>query len=374
MRGVLARLGGHGGDRGGVAVIVAVLLGGGVLLGMTAYVVDVGNLMSEREQLLSGADSAALSVAESCARVGGTCPDTNLATTQADRNAKDGVSDVDTGTPCGWETKGRLPTCPAPNTNLTACMNVPPPVGVSWVEVRTSTKLPDGTTVLPPSFAGAVLPGYHGSTVGACSRVAWGSPSGGLALTFSTCEWDNSTNNGTSFYAPPPSVPPASAEQAITVHQPHSNTCGAGPSGWDASGGFGWLDDPNSTCQVVVAPDGSYGAKPGAPASQPCKTALQDAYDNRTVLVLPVYDGVKGTGQNTTYHISGYAGFVVTGYQLPGFSAKSWLTGATDCGGGGGGKSTTCVLGYFVGPLDLFTGQTPGPGPNLGVTVFKTVG
>jgi hypothetical protein len=244
---------------------------------------------------------------------------------------------------------------------------------VSWVEVRTSTKMTDGTTVLPPSFAGAVVPGYTGTTVGACSRVAWGSPSGGLALTLSICEWNTSTGTGSSYYAPPPFVPPKSAEQTITIHQPQANTCGAGPAGWDAPGGFGWLDDPNSTCQVVVAPDGSYGGDTGASPSKPCKAALQDAYNNKSVLVLPVYDGVKATGQNTTYHILGYAGFVVTGYQLPGLSATSWLTGAASCGGGRG-ASKTCVLGYFVGPVDLFTGQTPGPGPNLGVTVFKTVG
>ena len=52
------------------------------------------------------------------------------------------------------------------------------------------------------------------------------------------------------------------------------------------------------------------------------KDALQGAYDHRTVVVLPVYDGVRDNGQNTTYHIYGYAGFVVTGYQLPGFSAS----------------------------------------------------
>lgn len=395
MTGVLGRLRGRGRDRGSVAVIVGVLLAGGVLLGMAAYVVDVGNLTSEREQLLSGADSAAMAVAEGCARAGGACPDTTRAGDQANRNAKDGASNVQPGTPCGWDTKGRLSACPPPVDNLTACLNRPIPAGVSWVEVRTSTRLPDGTTVLPPTFAGAVVPGYHGSTVGACSRVAWGSPSGGLALTLSICEWNTSTGNGHSYYDPPPYVPPRSAEEAIVLHQPHSNTCGAGPPGWDAPGGFGWLDDPNKTCQVVIAPDGSYGGNPGVPVSKPCKDTLQNAYNNKTVLVLPVYDGVKNTGQNTTYDILGYAGFVVTGYQLPGFTAKSWLTGADSCpaapappagngngggnGGGGGGNgggnnSTDCVLGYFVGPVDLFTGQTPGPGPNLGVTVFKTVG
>src|ERR1043165_3858879 len=55
------------GERGAVAVTVAILLGGGVLLGFAALVVDVGQLYAEREELQSGADAAALAVAKACA-------------------------------------------------------------------------------------------------------------------------------------------------------------------------------------------------------------------------------------------------------------------------------------------------------------------
>ena len=48
------RLGHRAGrDRGAVSMIVGVLLAGGVLLGMTALVVDIGQLYAEREELQS---------------------------------------------------------------------------------------------------------------------------------------------------------------------------------------------------------------------------------------------------------------------------------------------------------------------------------
>src|SRR5947208_3628329 len=57
----------RGHDRGAVAGLVAVLLSTGVLLGMAALSVDVGQLYAERRQVQNGADAAALAVAVSCA-------------------------------------------------------------------------------------------------------------------------------------------------------------------------------------------------------------------------------------------------------------------------------------------------------------------
>src|ERR1039457_1222087 len=58
-------------ERGAVGVLVAMMLGAGVLTGMGALVIDVGQLYQERAELQNGADAAALAVAESCAT--GTC-------------------------------------------------------------------------------------------------------------------------------------------------------------------------------------------------------------------------------------------------------------------------------------------------------------
>ena len=47
--------------------MVALLFGGGVLMGLGALVIDVGQLYQERAELQDGADAAALGVAKSCA-------------------------------------------------------------------------------------------------------------------------------------------------------------------------------------------------------------------------------------------------------------------------------------------------------------------
>src|SRR5688572_8128324 len=93
--GVLDRLAGRRAgrdDRGAVAVTVAILLGGGVLLGVLALVIDVGRLYVERTVLQTSADSAALGVAKACSQDDSPhCDDQtaveSLAQTMADLNA-----------------------------------------------------------------------------------------------------------------------------------------------------------------------------------------------------------------------------------------------------------------------------------------------
>ncbi len=71
-------------ERGVIGVLVAVMIGGGVLTGMGALVVDLGQLYQERAELQNGADAAALGVAKSCAL--GTCTP-SVAGQLADANA-----------------------------------------------------------------------------------------------------------------------------------------------------------------------------------------------------------------------------------------------------------------------------------------------
>ena len=72
-------------ERGAIGIIVAVLLGAGVLTGMGALVVDVGQLYQERAELQDSADAAALGVARSCIVLGLCNP--ILAPFYADANA-----------------------------------------------------------------------------------------------------------------------------------------------------------------------------------------------------------------------------------------------------------------------------------------------
>jgi hypothetical protein len=353
MRRLRARLAGHGrGDRGAIAVIVALLLGSGVLLGMAAMVVDLGNIYVEREQLQSGADAGAVKIAQSCATDPSGCASSalDIARTYADRNSGRGSAGVSV---CG---RGReLTDCPAPSGALSDCIGAAPASG-NYVEVRTSTLLPDGSTALPPAFAQAIVGGYRGPTVAACARAAWGTPSSAqLAMAISLCEWNTYTTNGTSFPNPP-------VEQVIDLHKDtDSGTCQpAGPAG-----GFGWLDDQKGDCRTPVVANGTYQGDPGDNVSQGCRDLLS-GFSSRPVL-MPIYNAVRGQGSDLTYTLAGFAAFVVTGWQLPGFVASSTLTGRSACD-----DSNACIFGYFL-RTTLPGGGAMG-GPDLGATVIRLVG
>ncbi|MFB9880783.1 pilus assembly protein TadG-related protein [Planobispora siamensis] len=367
LRGLRARW--RGGDEGGIAVLVCVLLAGGVLLGMGALAIDVGRLYAEREELQSGADAAAVAVAEQCARDAGRCGTAPLATARryADVNAKDGTSAVETL--CG-RTAGGLPGCPPPATNLTACIGDPPATSV-YVEARTLSRRPDGSTLLPPILAQTLLgrDDYAGAEVRACARAAWGPPlrARGLGLTVSLCEWRQATAEGTAFAPAPPAAAPASAEVALYLHTTTARHCTTRGSGGDNPGGFGWLDDLDDSCSVMVEADGTYGGDPGVSASQECQEVLADLRGDGALTYLPIFRAVAGTGQNTVYTIEGFAPFVITGYALPGFSEASSLTGRRYCSG-----SDKCVYGYFTRALIPVKGTIGGP--DLGASIVTLIG
>ena len=136
------------GGRGAVGVLVAVLIGAGVLFGMGALVIDVGQLYQNRAELQNGADAAALAVAKSCAA--GTCAP-SIATQYATANAsnltggKAKVNLVCAASTARTGGDGHLPgraknVCPAN-----------PPAGPNYVDVETSTLLPNGSTCCRPS-------------------------------------------------------------------------------------------------------------------------------------------------------------------------------------------------------------------------------
>ncbi|HET9517713.1 MAG TPA: pilus assembly protein TadG-related protein [Actinoplanes sp.] len=363
----LIRRGRRATDEGAVAATLAVVLGTGVLLGMAAVVVDVGRLYAEREQLQSGADAAAWTVAETCVQEPDQCADQAASAGQyADVNAADGAADI--AEICGRGSG--LPTCPAAATNRTACLGTAPATG-NYAEVRTSTRRSDGDTLLPATFARFFTGDDSGTSVAACSRVAWGPPrsTSGLAVTFSTCEWNEATDSGATVWSSSAGVPPTSLERVIRLKgSAGETTCPAGPSGWDAPGGFGWLDDDTGDCTTTVELDGSFGGDTGSSVSIACRAALSALRDERRAGLIAIYDGITGTGTGTTYHLAGFASFVLTGYYQAGFTAPSWLTGRHWCGG-----SERCLYGYFTRGLVPTTGIAI-DGPDLGLSVVTLVG
>jgi Flp pilus assembly protein TadG len=357
------------GERGAIGVLVALLISGGVLFGMGALVIDVGQLYQNRAELQDGADAGALAVAKSC--VGGACAP-SIATQYATANASrltGGSAAVNLV--CG---SGSLGACPA-STGLIYDCPAAPPAGTNYVDVYTSTKLANGSTLLPPAFAGTLLGngGYKGSTVRACAQAEWGSPltTTVSGVTISACEWDKATSSGTSFAPPPPYPPnPLPAASYDRVLQLHGSSSGGGcptePAGADAPGNFGWTDDPNGNCTVFVS-NNTYGGNTGNSVSGDCQTLLYNVWSTKSLIFIPVYVSVSGTGANATYTLKGFAAFVVTGYHMPSFKQSDWLNPANDCKG-----SSTCLNGYFTQGLIPSTGALGGT--NLGASIIKLAG
>jgi Putative Flp pilus-assembly TadE/G-like len=347
-------------ERGAIGVLVAVLLGAGVLTGMGALVVDVGQLYQERAELQNAADAAALGVAKSC--VLGFC-DPGVAVQYADANASrltGGVAGV--SLVCG--SGAGLGLCPPSNGKLTDC---PPPVGPNYVNVYTSTETGSGSTLLPPVFGRALLgTSYQGTTVLACAQATWGAPAAAttIALTISACEWDQATNQGTSF-APPPPYPPDPApspflDQVLKLNSATGTGCASEPSGADEAGTFGWLADSGSDCKTAVSPPTMTGRN-RTTVSSSCQQLLQSAQNNTTPLLVPIYVAASDRGAPTVYTLKGFAEFVVTGYNLDmgpftaPFFASDWLNPANDCSG-----TTYCINGFFTHGVIPSTGSWNG--------------
>ena len=359
------------GDRGAVTTLVAVLLAGNVLLGMAALAVDVGLLYVEREELQSGADAAALAVAKVCAANRTACDGPameQIAVDYADRNARDEESDAAV---CGrvLDSGGHnlLPACDAGPSNLTGCIGSPPPHPTPYVEVRTSTRLPDGSTALPPVFAGAVT-GTDGVTVAACARVGWGPVTEARvepAMAISKCEFDAATDHGTVFQPPPGDTGYGGAEPGREVTLRWRPPNGGGCQG--IGNGFGWLTGAPNCGRTVRAGNWITG-RTSSTTPNGCLAHLNSAYTGRRPVPVAIFDNVDAPTHNNQFHIAGIAMFVVTGwYDDSGSSKPPALGGATKCSTG------FCVYGYFT--THLFRAGTGSTGAaHYGALYLKIIG
>lgn len=310
-------------DRGAIGVLVAVLFGGGVLLGMAAMVVDVGQIYQNRAELQNGADAGALAVARQCILSNCGAPMTT-ALSYANSNASALTGNAaDVKTVCGLDVQNpaALNPCPASieGTALTACPE-DPTNGASFVDVLASTKLANGSTLLPPVFARALVggPTYNGETVKACAQAEWGfaQAANTLALTISVCQWQDLTGGGGSGF-----------NTLVPVYIKGKAKQCAGPAGLNMPGGFDWLQTTNtSPCTAYInLTTSTTVSSTGAAVSSGCKTALQNDINARASVFVPVFGcpdpptavpwcPVTGTGANAQYYIIGLASFVITGY------------------------------------------------------------
>lgn len=367
-------------ERGAIGVLIGVLIAGGVLLGVGALVIDVGRLYQNRAELQNGADAAALAVARSCAL--GSC-DPTVAANYATANASS-LTGHEANVDCviGSLSSLSLGTCPTSGSTLVNCPPAPasPPANGGYVDVHTSTRTPSGT-LLPPALSATLLgitTYKNGVNVKACAQAEWGPPSSAntIAFTISACTWDQATQGGTKFGSPPPyppnPLPDPSVDQVLQLHGSPGNTnpqgCPTEPAGADGPGNFGWTDDSGS-CSVNIN-NGTYGGNTGTSVSQDCAQAIYNDWLNKTVVFVPVYVTVGGTGTNSVYTLKGFGAFVITGFRLPGTSyspASDWLNPANNCTG-----DNFCINGFFTQKLIPSTGSLGGQ--NLGADVIELTG
>jgi hypothetical protein len=329
-------------DRGAVAALVSLLLASGVLLGMGAIVVDLGQLYAERQELQSGADASALSLAATCAQ--GSC-DHSSASGFANSNASDGKTRVDNV--CG--NGPGLSDCIDPVGNLSDCRGARPATG-KYVEVHAITLTAADKTLFPPTFAGALMgSGYKGETVTSCARARWGSPKfvlRALGLAISECALSQALGDPPAYSHPPPYSLFEPGEKLIRVR---NGGCGEGPGGM---GNLAWLDKTQGCTKKVD----SSTPTPGVPADDidfswetlgcTLAGALTASFDFHTVFILPVFSkGTKTNGHHADYTITGFAAFHFTSMGIPiagiSFWSQSsilpcWLK-----------AFTWCVEGYF---------------------------
>lgn len=419
-------------ERGAVAMLVAIFFGSGVLLGLAALTLDVGNINLDRRQLQNGADAAALSAARDC--VASLCPDpspttgsateqaqakTNYArlVTLADRNAgPDGATKlgrvdspvaagvVDPKAVCG--TLPGLPLCTV-DTNLGNLQECPPsPLASSVPFVRVHTQTLDKTrtkTLLPYSFGAAIAGVGSGANQQTCAAVAVGpaglSPS--LPFAFSACEWKKATGSGGAFRPLPPydsATNPANPAWETVVQFNAINGTDCTWNGHDFPGGFGWLCHDGSctppaasSCSITTSSEGWVDAITGFGGGNDCKDDIEKAVG--TVAYVPVFDCInpnknfcpnpvgveKSNGTHTYYHIQGYAAFFVTAVQIgtiskvwPGVPPNTYPTAASTTLCGPGGK---CLFGWFVKDLSPVPGSIIDPDAyNFGLLVLQNVG
>lgn len=392
MRRLEPRIRGFSARDDGISVTV-VLVSMLALLGVAAFVIDVGALYEERRQLQNGADAAVLAIAYECAEDVTACQVDPMTTAEAyvDANARDAMASA---------------------TNITF------DPAERWVQVEVETDSPSG--LLLPFFSQVF--GNLGFDVTASARATFGyalsTPT--IPLTLSTCEMDwqlskvdylggsTTISDGDGIWEPDeltrllthlesPNGGPV-AMQFFTKVPPGAQAtefpCLAKKNNLDAPGAFGWLDETACRSTVELFTWNLGGSNPGGNVPNDCKQQLLTwvgspplpivVYGPVTRPTGPSYsadpaghpncdnvptgdcdndddeDGASAQGTNTSYFPVTYLGLRIEGYILSG--NPTW------------GQGGTCANPPFNHPFAPQVGQICGYIYATGVSVGEVGG
>jgi Flp pilus assembly protein TadG len=365
-------------EDGATAVIVAILLT--ALVGMTAFVVDVGDLMWERRMLQTSAEAAALAVAIDCAQ--GDCQDFDTtARDYAEANNWRGAHVQDIVGPDGI----------APPT---------PGGGQVTVLARTGDRANDGQL---RQWFSAVLGRDEGLATQASATAVWGTTKivdSELPLVVSVCDWENYTGlswpptdaevatlpnletlkaeRPGPYYdvtlTPPDASHPSGFMPPITIHDSDpegADVCTTSPGfatqeGAKYPAGFGWIDPDVGLCGYEIRndDDGNQFVDAKGGLGLVGKNCLPPALGKAVVIpIFVAFYGNVGTGE---YEIITPAAFYLTGYaNVPGLADTAGAKDACKKGGAYFDSKTTCITGHFVQKLEA--GGTIVADPNAGV-------
>lgn len=330
-------------EDGAIAVVVALV--SLVLFAFVAIAVDAGQLYQERRELQNGADAAALAAAYDCAKGVIECSLTGLelndtVDSYANANANDGTS-----------------AAAMVELDLTA----------KFVTVETET-LSGGNGFLTHWFAWAfniLDPGADlaTTTVRAGATAEWDRVPGTLEifpLVFCLDTFNALTADGSAFGPP---------EYHIFYKTPSTPVeCPTSDQIYD--GGFGWLDleHPSytldaATCTLTINADewvpgiaggGARAAAPWPQCYRKLKEKIQqmDANPDAAPLLVPIFDGWRGSGANGEFHIAGFGALRPTGFHFGGTTNHPDNMACQN-------PSNRCVRGWFT---DFVTGGGSGSG------------
>lgn len=327
-------------ERGAVAVVVSLLMV--VLLAAGALAVDGGMLYAKRAQLQTGADAAALAVAQKCAK-SLTDPQCTSTSTLATSLAQSNMSANQAGI-----------------ASLT--------VDTTGQTVKAVTQpLQPGMQAGSVSLFLAQTIGIKSASLGATATVAWGSPSKGIApfpLAFSVCQVQGLVNG---------------AFQLLESHGSGANpSCNYGPSGQVVPGGFGWLvQDPGQCGATINIATAESGSDPGNNPPQNCGAVLQSWVNTlqagqQLVGLLPVFTAVTGTGSGSIYTLAGFAAYSIIGWNFGGSTPNNYNnqnpngSSALACTGNCRG-----IIGQFITYVSLDSVYQLGPSTSFGATIVK---
>jgi Flp pilus assembly protein TadG len=395
-------------EQGATSVVVIVLLVP-VLFGAAALSFDLGQLLWERRQVQNGADAAVMRAASLCVETPTSCPSgaTPALTALAGQNANDGFTTIQSlcGNLLAKAVQPALALCGSSSGAVIDCPTVPSSVGTNpYVEIRTTTKNPDGSTGIISKLNSVANGSTRSTTVGACARAAWGpaSPSSlnVLPVTMSFCDWKAQTGYPSANYPSGPLdtvVPaspygygsststnpwPASSWEHVVYTKGNPTTCPTW-NGHTAPGGFATLDGSTS-CTVSNSVGGWYEGRPGN--ARPCDTTQFGNLLGKVVYV-PIFDCLQsapvtitattncndGGGSHLYYHTAGYAAFYLTGWYFSSDLQRSIApSNMAPCNGG-----DRCMSGWFlkdiISEADLAVLSAGSP-PNFGLTTVQQAG